>query len=216
MNIFQKFKEEKKYISLLMHHRNLQDEAKRREKESADNICDYFEQIVKTKAYKDKIIKDFNKDPYAPFHKMAEMSILIQALDKKDHKLGSDFRGEYEREYYYDEETFNFQNSELDEYIKTIFDDYLYDNSMSDLYYIAIDLAINPSKNIPRFNSQICITKDDLEYIDDDCYESVFYVDSNFERAIRALYNCYLENKEEIKQIMVKHIEEERVECYGY
>lgn len=216
MNIFQKFKEEKKYISLLIHHRGLQNEARIREKESADNICDYFEQIVKTKAYKDKIIKEFNKEPYVPFLRMAEMSILIQALDKKDHKLGSDFRGEYEREYYYDEETFNFQNSELDEYIKTIFDDYLYDNSMSDLYYIVIDLAINPSKNIPRFNSQICITKDDLEYIDDYCYESSFYVDGNFERAIRALYNCYLENKEEIKQIMIKHIEEERVECHGY
>ena len=52
MNILQKFKEEKKYISLLNHHRSLDEEFKRLEKESIDNICKYIEQITKTRAYK--------------------------------------------------------------------------------------------------------------------------------------------------------------------
>lgn len=212
MNILQKFKEEKRYIQLLNHHNSLEDKYKRMKKESINNICDYIEEITKLQAYKNRILQKFKDDPYHPFYEMAQMSIMIQALDSKNYRVGADYRGDCEKYIDYSPETFNFENEELDNFIEEIFREGFYDNGPSDMYYFCIDLAVNPPGGRSTYSNYISMVLDELEYVDDDGYETAYYVDSDFEKGIRALYNCYLELKEDIKQIMLNHIEEERVE----
>lgn len=212
MNILQKFKGEKRYIQLLNHHRDLEDEYKRMKKESVNNICDYIEEITKLKSYKNRILQKFKDDPYHPFYEIAQMSIMIQSLDSGIYRVGSDYRGECEKYIDYSPETFDFKNKELDHFIEEIFREGFYDNGPSDMYYFCIDLAVNPPGGRSSYNNYISVVLDELEYVDDDGYETAYYVNVDFEKGIRALYNCYLELKEDIKQIMLEHIEEERVE----
>lgn len=215
MNILQKFKEEKKYISLLNHHRSLDEEFKRMEKESIDNICKYIEQITKTRAYKNHLLRGFRENPYESFTLMARVSIMIQALNERSERIASEYHYEKDRDYYYDSDTFNFENDTLDTFIKETFNDLIYEQSLDDAYYFTIDLACKSRAQGNYSNSFVYLIKTDTEYVDDGNYEFVYYLDSRYEKGIRALYQCLLEMKEDIKQIMLEHIEKGNVEYYG-
>ena len=215
MNIFQKYKEEKKYISLLKHHRELDEEFKRMEKESIDNICEYIEQITKTTAYKNHLLNGFRQDPYESFTLIARVSIMIQSLNEKSERLAAEYYDEIDRDYYYDSDTFNFDNETIDTYIKEIFNDLIYEQSLDDAYYFTIDLSCKSRAQGNYFNSFVNLIKTETEYVNDGNYEFVYYLDSRYEKGIRALYQCLLEIKEDMKGIMLEHIDEGRVEYYG-
>lgn len=209
MNILQKFKEEESYISLLKHHKSLESEAIRREKESIEKICNYFEKITKTNAYKYCLLKTFENDPYHAFLHMAEMSIMIQALNSRNFTIAEDWFDDYNIRINYDNSTFDFSDKVCNT-IEEVFEDYRYDNSLSDLMYFTLNMSSKPQKKY-SYSSHIRVTKENIAYEDANYYE-VYNVDKRFERAIRAVYQCYLEIKNELETLFERLIDEDRID----
>ena len=50
------------------------------------------------------------------------------------------------------------------------------------------------------------------EYLESYTYADRYYLEKRFEDAIRAVYQCYLEIKDEIKEIMLYHIEQDTID----
>lgn len=211
MNILHKFKEDRTHVALLENHKNLSKEYKRKENESIEEICNHLERITKTKAYKDCILKTFENDPYFGFISMANMSIMIQALNDRYNNttIAEDYYVEYEYILDYANHVFDFKDN-VAKAILELYEQDKNDNSVSDATYYVLNMSCQmPRKNSP--SPYIRVTYEDVVFGEGSYYDA-YRVDKRFERAIRAVYQCYLDIKDELEELFERLIAEKQVE----